>query len=200
MDDFDEKSDSKCGEDSKADSKQSLTGLEVLLKVEEYFYGTIIQHGQTSLIFPNFTSLSRATPLGDDELADYFQNYALKKCGIIDLESEEYKLEYTELYHEYRGLFEKKLEYYIEKELQGSVTEMFAALKSKMDDEPNSSEAFFGQILLAVSDFDIFMTMMRCTTILTASHYIICLSLFRLSLGRRNNPCKDRVNYTHGYG
>ena len=45
MDDFDEKSDSKCGEDSKADSKQSLTGLEVLLKVEEYFYGTIIQHG-----------------------------------------------------------------------------------------------------------------------------------------------------------
>ena len=43
MDDYDEKSDSKHGEDSKADSKveskQSLTGLEVLLKVEEYFYG-----------------------------------------------------------------------------------------------------------------------------------------------------------------
>jgi hypothetical protein len=140
---------------------------------------------------------------GDDELADYFQNYALKKCSIIDLESEEYKLEYTELYHEYRGLFEKKLEYYIEKELQGSVTEMFAALKSKMDDEPNSSEAFFGQILLAVSDFDIFMTMMRYTiilTILTLFLYIIYSSFLLLLPGKRNSPCKDRVNYAHGYG
>jgi len=138
---------------------------------------------------------------GDDELADYFQNYALKKCSIIDLESEEYKLEYTELYHEYRGLFEKKLEYYIEKELQGSVTEMFAALKSKMDDEPNSSEAFFGQILLAVSDFDIFMTMMRYTiilTILTLFLYIIYSSFLLLLPGKRNSPCKDRVNYAHG--
>jgi len=49
MDDFDEKSDSKHGEDgkyedgckadSKADGRPRLSGLEVLLKVEEYFYG-----------------------------------------------------------------------------------------------------------------------------------------------------------------
>lgn len=30
-----------------------------------------------------------------------------------------------------------------------------------MDDDPNGNEAVFGQILIAVSDFDIFMQMMR---------------------------------------
>ena len=53
------------------------------------------------------------------------------------------------------------MEHYIENVLHGSVTEMLSALKEKMDEDPFCNEAIFGQILLAVSDFDIFMTMMR---------------------------------------
>lgn len=116
--------------------EKRLTGLDILEKVQEYFYG-------------------------DDELAYYFQSFAIEKCDIIDLTSDECKLEYTLLYNQYKDMFERKMEEYIENTLHGSVHDMLNALKEKMDQDQNSNEAVFGQILLAVSDFDIFMTIMR---------------------------------------
>jgi hypothetical protein len=39
--------------------------------------------------------------------------------------------------------------------------ELYLALKRKTDKDENSNEAIFGQILVAVCDFDVFMQMMR---------------------------------------
>ena len=45
--------------------------------------------------------------------------------------------------------------------LNCSLQRFFNALKNKTDEDMNSNEAIFGQILLSVCEFDIFMTMLR---------------------------------------
>lgn len=51
---------------------------------------------------------------GNEVLAKTFEDFVRDKSAIIDLSSEEYRLEYTEAYNEYKNLFESKLEHYIE--------------------------------------------------------------------------------------
>jgi hypothetical protein len=96
----------------------------------------------------------------DEELLTTFESFAQSHCHQIDLDTDEYKLKYTELYNEYKSLFEFKLESYI-KSLGCTALDLFDALKEATDEDANSNDAVFGQILFAVSDFDIFMTMMR---------------------------------------
>lgn len=109
---------------------------ELISKVQEYFYA-------------------------DDSLSKTFEAFVKEKASIIDLESSEYKLVYTQVYDEFRSILEEKIEKYIEDELGSSVQHFYQALKLKTDEDENSNEAVFGQILLAVCDFDSFMTMMR---------------------------------------
>ena len=47
----------------------------------------------------------------------------------MDLSSEEYKLEYTNVYNDFRQLFEYKLEDYIERQLGATVKDFYLALK-----------------------------------------------------------------------
>jgi hypothetical protein len=96
----------------------------------------------------------------DDELCATFENFVKEKSAIIDLEAEEYSLEYTRVYHEYRDLLENKLEAHIER-LGYDPVEFYQCVRDKVDTQPNGSIAFFAQILLGVSEFDVFMTMMR---------------------------------------
>jgi hypothetical protein len=147
----DERADSKYDDaeerlgDAKADSKgeskgdiaeTKLTAEEILAKVQEYFYC-------------------------DDALANLFENFANEKSSVIDLSSDEYKLEYTEVFNEYKALFENKIESFLVNTLNCTVEDFYYALKAKTDLAEDSSESIFAQILIAVTDFDIFMTMMR---------------------------------------
>lgn len=113
--------------------------------------------------------------ISDDEIvskvqefffADYtltrsFEAFVKEKAGIVDPESSEYKLEYTQLYDEFKSIFEDQMEGFIVNKLGVSINRFYEALKSKTDEDADCNAAAFGQILLAVSDFDVFMTMMK---------------------------------------
>lgn len=126
------------GKESKLSSHPSpkkISGTELINRVQKYFYE-------------------------DDEFTKTFENFIKDECGIIDLTSDEYKLEYTEIYEKYKILFEDKLESFIES--QGCTSlDFYKALKETTDNDSESAHAVFGQILVAVVDFDIFMVMMR---------------------------------------
>lgn len=124
--------------DAKADckSESKMTDDELLKEVQEYFYC-------------------------NEELADHFESFINKRSVVVDLSSEEYKLEYTTVFNEYKRLFEEKIEGFITNNLKSTVQDFYYALKAKSDAAEESSESIFAQILIAVTDFDVFMTMMR---------------------------------------
>lgn len=96
----------------------------------------------------------------NDDLASKFESFVDSNCKVIDLHSEEYRLEYTEKHNEYKSLFEHELTSYINA-LGYSVQDFYKSLSSKMSEDSNSSEAIFGMILQSVTEFDVFMVMMR---------------------------------------
>lgn len=96
----------------------------------------------------------------DTDLAHTFENYIKDKAGIVNLESEEYSLSYTEAHNEYRDMFETRMERQIEK-LGATPVDFYQALQEKTENDKDGHVAMFAQILLAVTEFDIFMTMMR---------------------------------------
>jgi hypothetical protein len=97
----------------------------------------------------------------DESLSSSFENFIDDNSHIVNLNAEEYKLEYTAVFEKYKILFETKMEDFITKELKVSINTVYRALKSKMDSDENSMESFFAQVLIAVTDFDTFMVMMR---------------------------------------
>jgi hypothetical protein len=97
----------------------------------------------------------------DETLSRTFESFVKDRCDVIDLNSSEYKLEYTRVYNEYKALFEEKMENYICSVLGSSINDFYTALKSATEADENSNEAVFGLILLSVTDFDIFMQMMK---------------------------------------
>ena len=96
----------------------------------------------------------------DSDLASTFENYIKDKSAIVDLDTEEYSLSYTTAHDEYKDMFESRMERQIQK-LGATPTEFYQALQEKMEKEKDGHVALFAQILLAVTEFDIFMTMMR---------------------------------------
>ena len=146
-----EKAEGKGGEDWRDDGKESkrgggeskgsaaaekkISGKELIDRVQKYFYE-------------------------DEEFTKTFENFVKAECEVIDLQSEEYKLAYTEVYERYKILFEDKLEAFIARQGCSSL-DFYKALKEASDSDPESAHTVFGQILVAVVDFDIFMIMMR---------------------------------------
>ncbi|CAM9194063.1 unnamed protein product [Ectocarpus fasciculatus] len=89
-----------------------------------------------------------------------FEDFVETNAYKIDLDVEEMKLEYTDLYEDYQALFEKKIEAFIEE--QGfTVGDFYERLREAMERDPWSHEAVFAKIMTATADFDIFMNMMR---------------------------------------
>ncbi len=131
-----DRAESKNSEPARDESKDALTGAEVVEKVYEYFYM-------------------------DEELGECFENFVDKNAHIFDLTSPEFKLDYTRLYNEYKDLFEEKIGGYITSGLGSSIEVFYEALEQKTKEDPNSLEAMFGQMLASVTDFDIFATMLR---------------------------------------
>lgn len=98
---------------------------------------------------------------GNEALAKKFENFVNDRCYIVDLESTEYKLEYTETFNEYKALFERTVEGFIVDELKATINDFYMELKNNMEKDEYSNESIFAQILIAMGEFDIFMTMMR---------------------------------------
>jgi hypothetical protein len=97
----------------------------------------------------------------DESLAEHFETFIDHNSHVVDLDSDEYKLQYTEIFNNYKRLFEDMMEAFINSSLHCSIQDVYLALKNKVDLDENSSDAFFAQILVAVTDFDVFMMMMR---------------------------------------
>ena len=125
-------------QESKEEGKEGkgLSGQALVLRVQEYFYG-------------------------DDELSLLFERFIADKSSCVDLDSEEYKLDYTAVYEEFKALFELKLSSFIEDTLGVSVEDFYEALQAKSREDEWGMEAVFAQILVGVTDFDVFMQMMR---------------------------------------
>jgi hypothetical protein len=96
----------------------------------------------------------------NDELAQTFENFVNSNCHVIHLEDDEYSLKYTHIFEEYQALFEKEMTEFIES-LGATVNDFYKALSSKTVADNESSEALFGMILQSVTEFDIFMVMMK---------------------------------------
>ena len=60
-----------------------------------------------------------------------------------------------------KELFEDKIGSYIEKKLGSTIELFYETLQRRTDEDPNSNEAVFGQILVSVCDFDIFVTALK---------------------------------------
>ncbi|TMW69246.1 hypothetical protein Poli38472_001402 [Pythium oligandrum] len=98
----------------------------------------------------------------DDAFAHTFEKFAEEHCHIFDLEEEEMKLEYTEIYNQFQALFESKLEAFIR--AQGSsVGEFYQYIRDANERDRESSLVLCSEILVATADFDVFVLMMRQT-------------------------------------
>jgi hypothetical protein len=96
----------------------------------------------------------------DETFTKTFENFVKDESRVMDLGAEEYKLEYTEVYERFKALFERTLESFIS--AQGcTIMDFYNAMSDKQENDPDGSIALFGQILVSVTDFHIFMTMMR---------------------------------------
>ena len=90
----DEEAEEKGYEGKTADAKgdNDFTDEQLVEKVQEYFYA-------------------------DEDLAKTFEGFVKKRAHIVDLNAiekdDEYKLEYTEAFNEYKGLFEQHMESFI---------------------------------------------------------------------------------------
>jgi hypothetical protein len=98
----------------------------------------------------------------NDDFAEIFERFANENCDVIDLASEEMKLEYTELHQEFVSIFEEQMEGFIESQ-GSSVIDFYTVLREAADRDPDSNESLLGQIMYATCDFDVFMLMMRET-------------------------------------
>ena len=132
----DQQADAKETTPVRDESKGTLSGAEVVEKVSEYFYL-------------------------DEELGQCFESFVDSHADAYDLTTTEMKLEYTSIYNAYKDLFEEKIGGYIINGLGSSIEVFYEALQAKTQEDANSSEAIFGQILASVTDFDIFATMLR---------------------------------------
>lgn len=123
--------------DDKGDVPEpKLSGSALIEKVQEYFYG-------------------------DEDLAKLFESFVAEKSSCVDLDSTEFKLEYTAAYEEYKALFELKIGGYIERVLGATIEDFYAAIQLKSIEDEWGNEAIFAQILIGVTEFDVFMQMMR---------------------------------------
>lgn len=117
-------------------SEKRLTDDEILEQLQKYFYE-------------------------DTTLSKSLEQFVEHNCGIMDLETDEYQLQYTEVHREFKNLLERLLETFIENQMHINIKDVFAAMSRKIEENEQSMEAFFAQVLLAAADFEVFISMMR---------------------------------------
>ncbi|KAG7392822.1 hypothetical protein PHYPSEUDO_014309 [Phytophthora pseudosyringae] len=98
----------------------------------------------------------------NDEFAHTFETFAELHCHAFDLDSDEMKLEYTDIYNEFLALFEQKLEAFIRSQ-GATVHEFYELVRRAYDVDRQSGTVLCSEILVATADFDVFVLMMRQT-------------------------------------
>lgn len=98
----------------------------------------------------------------DDAFAQTFERWAEQHCAVFDPDSEEMKLEYTELYNEFQAMFEEKLEDFIVSQ-GSSIEDFYQMVRRAYEKDRESSEVLCSEILIATADFDVFVLMMKQT-------------------------------------
>ncbi|KAG6613897.1 uncharacterized protein IUM83_10222 [Phytophthora cinnamomi] len=98
----------------------------------------------------------------NDEFAHTFETFAENHCHAFDLDSDEMKLEYTDIYNEFLALFEEKLEAYIRSQ-GATVHEFYELVRRAYEIDRQSGTVLCSEILVATADFDVFVLMMRQT-------------------------------------
>lgn len=116
-------------------NEKRLTDDEILEQLQKYFYE-------------------------DPTLSKSLEQFVENNCAIMDLETDEYQLQYTEVHREFKALFERLLETFIEQQMHINIKDVFAAMSRKIEENEQSMEAFFAQVLLATADFEVFISMM----------------------------------------
>uniref|UniRef100_A0A7S3E369 Cilia- and flagella-associated protein 36 n=1 Tax=Chloropicon laureae TaxID=464258 RepID=A0A7S3E369_9CHLO len=104
----------------------------------------------------------------DAEFGTALETFAKDNCKAFADESEEHKLEYTELYQKYQGLFESKLEAFLSSKGHTSEEFMKACQEAAEKGEEEDENAAFLTFLLALCDYETFVEMMRETAQLEA--------------------------------
>ena len=98
----------------------------------------------------------------DPTFAGKFERWVEDKAPVIDLtlDEDEFELRYTEIHEEFKRLYEGMLEDYIESQ-GSSVSAFYNELREAAERDSDGPEAMMGLIMLATTDFDFFMRMMR---------------------------------------
>lgn len=96
----------------------------------------------------------------DSSFSRSFEDWAASNVGSVDPDSEEMKLEYTDMHKSFLGFFEERLTKFIEG-CGSSSREFYLALKEAEHSHPESTDARFTQVMLAAIDFAAFMELMR---------------------------------------
>ncbi|ETV76829.1 hypothetical protein H257_09275 [Aphanomyces astaci] len=96
----------------------------------------------------------------NEDFCRVFERFADNHCDIFDDKADEMHLEYTDIYTQFTALFESKIEAFIES--QGStVDEFYALVKKAHDHNPHGTIAIYSRMLVATTDFDVFVVMMK---------------------------------------
>ncbi|KAL7684024.1 putative cilia-and flagella-associated protein [Plasmopara halstedii] len=98
----------------------------------------------------------------NDDFAHSFETFAERHCHVFDLNSDEMKLEYTDIYNKFLALFETKLEAYIQSQ-GATVQEFYNLVRHAYKVDRESGTVLCSEILVATADFDVFVQMMRQT-------------------------------------
>eukprot|EP00164_Ancoracysta_twista_P000568 GFYU01000752.1.p1 GENE.GFYU01000752.1~~GFYU01000752.1.p1 ORF type:complete len:120 (+),score=31.92 GFYU01000752.1:65-424(+) len=103
-----------------------------------------------------------------EELAQYlfsestfeeFENFATEHCGVFE-DGEENKLEYTEVYNHFLGLYEDKLGAFLQ-EKNLSAEDFADLLREHRDEHGHEDSNIMIEMLLAFTDFEAFLATMK---------------------------------------
>ncbi|EFC48914.1 predicted protein [Naegleria gruberi] len=88
---------------------------------------------------------------------DKVEEFGNKHCDIFEIDEEEQKLEYTNVYNKFVKLFESKVEELLKQ--KGVTPQEFYIECKRLSEEENDQEIV--EFLLALSDYQVFYNMMK---------------------------------------
>ena len=94
----------------------------------------------------------------DDDFGNTFEKFAEDNCSVFG-EGEENKLEYKPIYDQFLALFEAKVEAFLAKE--GVTAEQFYEACKKAKEDGDDDQAQIVDLLMATTDFDVFLQIMN---------------------------------------
>ena len=100
----------------------------------------------------------------DDDFANLFENFANDNAHLIDENDgeNEFKLIYTDLHKKFLVLFEGTLSKFIEGH-GATIEDFYEEVRQGFKVNDEGDVANFAKIMMATSDFDVFMMLMRET-------------------------------------